>query len=80
VAVHPQEQVGRLTARLPSFSGRIVMLWVTLVIFLLLPEESLPSIDHGRRGTAEGRASRYRRASTAVVSGDGGGLLAPQRG
>jgi hypothetical protein len=36
VAVHPQEQLGRLTSRLPSFSGRIVMLWVTLMIFLLL--------------------------------------------
>jgi hypothetical protein len=36
VAVHPQEQVGRLTSRLPSFSGRITMLWVTLLIFLLL--------------------------------------------
>jgi hypothetical protein len=40
VAAHPHEQVGRLTSRLPSFSERIVMLWVTLLIFLLLPEES----------------------------------------
>jgi hypothetical protein len=45
VAAHPHEQVGRLTSRLPSFSERIVMLWVTLLIFLLLPETSLHSID-----------------------------------
>lgn len=37
MAVHPQEQVGRLTSRLPILSGRIVMLWVTLLIFLPLP-------------------------------------------
>ena len=36
VALHPQEQVGRLTSRLPSFSKRTVTLWVTLMIFLLL--------------------------------------------
>jgi hypothetical protein len=35
VAVHPQEQVGRLTSRLPNFSGQIVMLWVTLMIVML---------------------------------------------
>jgi hypothetical protein len=46
VAVHPQQQVGRLTSRLPSFSGRIVMLWVTLMIFLLLTHrKSSHSID-----------------------------------
>ena len=32
VAAHPPEQLGRLTSRLPSFSKRIVMLWVTLLI------------------------------------------------
>jgi hypothetical protein len=37
VAAHPHEQVGRLTSRLRRFSGRIVMLWVTLLIVLLLP-------------------------------------------
>jgi hypothetical protein len=58
VAVHPQEQVGRLTSRLPIFSGRIVMLWVTLLIFLSLPEESLYSIDYGRRCTADRGVSR----------------------
>jgi hypothetical protein len=35
VAVHPQEQVGRLTSRLPNFSGQIVMLRVTLMIVVL---------------------------------------------
>jgi hypothetical protein len=37
LAAHPQAQMGRLTSRLPSFSGRIVTLWVTLLIVLLLP-------------------------------------------
>jgi hypothetical protein len=37
LAAHPQQQVGRLTSRLPSFSDRIVMSWVTLTIALLLP-------------------------------------------
>src|SRR5947209_3195946 len=41
VAVHPHEQVGRLTSRLPNFSGRVVMLWVTLLIFLLLTHRNL---------------------------------------
>lgn len=41
VAVHPHEQIGRLTSRLPNFSGRIVMLWVTLLIFLLLTHRNL---------------------------------------
>jgi hypothetical protein len=61
VAVHPQEQVGRLTARLPNFSGRIVMLWVTLVIFLPFQRNLYPRsttdvavpLRAGRRGTAE---------------------------
>jgi hypothetical protein len=35
VAVHPQEQVGRLTSRLPNFSAQTVMLWVTLIILVL---------------------------------------------
>jgi hypothetical protein len=47
VALHPHEQVGRLTSRLPNFSERIVMLWVTLLIFLLLPEKSSHTTDLG---------------------------------
>ena len=39
VAAHPQVQIGRLTSRLPSFSCRTVMLWVTLVMVPLPPEE-----------------------------------------
>jgi len=45
LTAHPQEQVGQLTPRFPSFSGQIVMLWATLLIVLLLPEELLHSIN-----------------------------------
>jgi len=48
VAVHPQEQVGQLTSRLPSFSWRTVMLWITLVIALLLSEKFIHSLDDPR--------------------------------
>ena len=44
VAVHPQEQVGRLTSRLPNFSGRTVTLWITLMIFRSLHKKSRHSI------------------------------------
>lgn len=48
VAAHPQVQVGRLTSRLPSFSCRTVMLWVTLVMVPLPPEEFLHSLGRPR--------------------------------
>lgn len=39
MAVHPHEQVGRLTSRLPSFSGQTVMLCVTpMIVPLPFPE------------------------------------------
>jgi hypothetical protein len=44
VAAHPQVQIGRLTSRLPSFSCWTVMLWVTLVMVSLPPEEFLHSL------------------------------------